>query len=112
MAKTRAQSNRAIRQEELREFLSKQKLIEKVLDNIKKMEELKVVVTDGNSQLDGTFELNKLKSANSDRIKLINKYLPDLKSAEVTGPDGGAIEFKKVEELSDEELALIAAGRG
>lgn len=92
MAKTRAQENRAIRQDALREQLAAKGLVQKVLDNIDKMEELKVVITEDGSSLCGQFELNKLKTANDQRLKLVNKYLPDLKSAEITGEGGAPIE--------------------
>ena len=36
-------------------------------------------------------ELNALKAATETRLKLIGKYLPDLKSQEITGEEGGDI---------------------
>lgn len=85
MAKTRAQENRAIRQEALREQLSKQGHLQHVVDNINKMQEL---------DEEGEFfknSLEKLKVANEQRLRLINKYLPDLKNTEVTGDGGGTL---------------------
>jgi hypothetical protein len=55
---------RAMRQESLRDLLSKQKHLE-------------------------TNELNALKYATEARIKLLGKYLPDLKATEMTGEGGG-----------------------
>jgi len=72
MAKTRAQQNRELRQTQLREFLAKQKLIEKVLDCAIKIEELP-------PSEEAPFELQKLKTAADIRIKMINKYLADQK---------------------------------
>jgi len=86
MAETRAQLNRRIRQEALREQLSKQKHIEQVIENIKEIEKPDV-------DKDRVIALEK---ANNARMKLVNKYLPDLKlvDAEVTGEGGGPIEGK------------------
>lgn len=96
MAKTRAQQNRAIRQEALREQLAKQKHLEHVVENLKKMEEL-----DGSSERD-SFTLNKLKIANEQRMKLLNKYLPDLKNVELANDGGGTLTINLVD-FSDEE---------
>lgn len=82
MAKTRAQENRAIRQEALREWLSEKCTAQHFVDNLEKIEKLDPV--------EDAFanKLNKLKTANEQRLKVMNKYLPDLKSTELTG-DGG-----------------------
>ena len=77
---SRANENKRIRQEALREQLSNQKLVEKVLDNIKKMDKLDPVNDD-----DTVIKLNILKTSNEQRLKLINKYLPDLKAVEIEG---------------------------
>lgn len=68
--------NRAARQEALRESLSSQGHLQYVIQNIDKLSEL-------NTELDPT-EVNRLKIASEMRLKLINKYLPDLKSVENT----------------------------
>lgn len=81
MAATSAAKNRKMRQEALREFLSNQKLVEKVIDNARKMEEQAVEMT--------SHELQALKHATDTRMKMISKYLPDLKAVEHTG-EGGA----------------------
>lgn len=91
MAATRAATNRKIRQEALRDQLSNQKLVEKVIDNVKKMEE------QGKSM--ESQELNALKAANDARLRLINKYLPDLKAVELTGEDGNPIEVDLLWEI-------------
>jgi hypothetical protein len=71
MAKTRAQQNREIRKDELRAYLAERGKLDYVFDNIEKIEQL-------NAQSD-TFnkDLAKLKTANEQRIRLLNKYLPD-----------------------------------
>ena len=81
MAATNPAKLRAVRQESLRELLSKQKHLEKAVDNIIKIEQ------QGSSM--ETNELNALKYATEARIKLLGKYLPDLKATEMTG-EGGA----------------------
>jgi len=99
MAKTRAQENRAIRQESLREQLSKQKHIEQVVKNIKKMEGLTLSIPEviNGEQQDAHFMLNKLKIANEQRMKLISKYLPDLKNVEIANDGGGELTIKLVD---------------
>lgn len=107
MAKTRAQENRAIRQENLREWLSKKCTLQHLVDNILKIEELGLTVEDGldpKKSQQQAFMLNKLKVANEQRIKLLSKYLPDLKAMELTGEGGGPMQFEEwLDELSDQE---------
>ena len=88
MAKTKAQQNRAIRQEALREWLSKKCTAQHLINNIQKIEEL-----DPSSD---TFsnELNKLKVANEQRLRVMGKYLPDLKNTEISGDGGGSLTIK------------------
>ena len=83
MGKTRAQENRAIRQEALREQLSKQKHIEQVVDIATKL-------GDPNSELDPAMA-NRLKASAEIRLKLISKYLGDVKAVEVSGEGGEAL---------------------
>ena len=81
MAKTRAQKVRAVNQDELRAFTAEWNSVDKIIENIEKIEEL-------NPDLNKNFvkELNKLKTANEQRLKLLNKYLPDMREehAEIT----------------------------
>lgn len=77
MAATRAANNKSIRQEALREQLSKQKHLEQVVKNVKKFEEQGAAMEPN--------ELQALKHATDTRLKLINKYLPDLKQVEIEG---------------------------
>ena len=81
--RTVAQRNRATRQEGLREFLSKQKLIEKVIDIADNL-------TDPDLELD-SIEVQRMKAAAELNLKLAAKVLPDLKSTEITGADGGEL---------------------
>lgn len=82
MAKTNAQKQRGIRQDSLREWLSKKCTAQHLVDNIKKIEELEPSEENFRNSLD------KYKVANEQRIKLLGYYLPMLKGVEVTG-DGG-----------------------
>ena len=84
MAKTRAQQNRAIRQEALREQLSTQKHVEHVIDICKELNEL--------SQEFDTTQIQRKKIVIDTKLKLINKYLPDLKATEITGDGGETLE--------------------
>lgn len=85
MAKTRAQENRAIRQEALREWLSEKCTAQHLIDNLNKIEQL--------DPADETFrnQLDKHKVANEQRLKIMNKYLPDVRTVELTGEAGEAI---------------------
>lgn len=73
MPETVAQKNRAVRQEELRAYLSERGRVSYVLDNIEKIEELDV------SDSDFTKSLGKLKTATELRLRLLSKYLSDAK---------------------------------
>jgi hypothetical protein len=99
MAETRAQKNRGLRQEALREQLSNQKHVEQVVKNINKIDKLACLkIDDFNDAEEYLAEVQAskdkvqiLKVAIESRLKLVNKYLPDLKSTEISGPDGGDI---------------------
>ena len=79
--KTKAQLNRQLRQEGLRDFLSKQKLIEKVIDIAQNL-------TDPDKEYDA-LDVQRMRTAAELNLKLAAKVLPDLKSTEISGPDGG-----------------------
>ena len=81
VAKTKAQLNRQMRQEGLRDFLSKQKLIEKVIDIAQDL-------TDPDKEYDA-LDVQRMRTAAELNLKLAAKVLPDLKSTELTGPEGG-----------------------
>ena len=69
---TRAEENRRIRQEAVREKLANQGLIQHVTELARKIENS----TD-------SLEVQKYRASADIQLKLINKYLPDLKSTEV-----------------------------
>ena len=75
MSNSRAHKNRAIRQEALREQLSAQGHVQHIVDMINKIANL-------DEELAGS-EVNRLNVAINAKLKLVNKYLPDLKSAEI-----------------------------
>jgi len=81
---TRAQQNRAIRQEALREQLSAKGLLQQVIEIAEKLSDL-------DKELD-PLKVQRLKASADLKIKLVAKYLPDLKSTELTGADGGPLE--------------------
>mgnify|MGYP003121113353 CR=1 FL=1 len=74
MAKTRAQKVRAVKQDELRAYVGERNRLDHLFDNIEKIEQL-------NPEEDQYFDkkLQQLKIANEQRIRLLNKYLPDVK---------------------------------
>ena len=81
VAKTKAQLNRQVRQEALRDQLSQQgheQYISEIISNL----------SDPEMEYDSLW-VQRLKSAADLRLKLMAKYIPDLKSQELTGPDGG-----------------------
>jgi hypothetical protein len=82
MAKTRAQRERGIRQDELRLYLAERGRLDYVFDNIQKIEEL-------DPEEDKHFDkrLQQLKVANEQRIRLLNKYLPDMKEEQTEVTD-------------------------
>lgn len=82
MAKTRAQKNRAFRQDYLREMLASRGHLQHI-DTI--LEELM-----GDKQIDA-LELQRKKVVIDTKLALIKKFLPDLKAIEITGAEGGDI---------------------
>ena len=81
VAKTRAQLNRATRQEAMREQIQAQGYHTHVLDVVQKL-------LDPELELDGA-DIARLKAGGDLSYKMMSKYIPDLKSQEITGPDGG-----------------------
>tara|TARA_S200002703_G_scaffold1223_3_gene2087 strand:+ start:9191 stop:9478 length:288 start_codon:yes stop_codon:yes gene_type:complete len=86
MAMTRAQKMRAERQEALREYLSSRGLVEYVIDLAEKIEE------------PGS-DVQSLKASADIRMKLINKYLPDMKFVEGDLSHAAEIEVTKIERV-------------
>ena len=72
---SRAEANKAIRQEALREKLANSGLVQHVLENSSKIQDL-------DNPLEPA-DVNRLKVASELQLKLINKYLPDVKQVEL-----------------------------
>jgi hypothetical protein len=83
MGTTAANKNRAIRQEALREQLSAQGHVQHVVDILDEIKDLK-------RELDSN-DLARYKVVLDTKLKLISKYLPDLKSVEHTGDEDAPI---------------------
>ena len=89
MAQTRAVKNRAIRQEALREQLSKQKHVEHIIDICNELNDLTKPLE--------VSDINRKKIVIDTKMKLINKYLPDLKNVEIANDGGGELVIKLVD---------------
>jgi hypothetical protein len=77
MPRSRADENRKIRQEALREQLANQGHVQHAVDLIDKIE-----------SAEDSFEVQKYKAAFDSRMRLVAKYVPDLKASEITGEGG------------------------
>lgn len=88
MGVTTKLKNKAIRQENLRDQLSAQGHIQHVIDIVGKLSDPNQVVEQDMVQ--------RYKITIDTKLRLINKYLPDLKSTEITGPDGGELTIQLV----------------
>ena len=93
MATTRANENRRIRQDALREQLSSKGLMQQVIESAVKLADLDTPLE--------SIDVQRLTAANNARLALVKKYLPDLKQTdiEMSGPDGGAINVDFVVEF-------------
>lgn len=87
---TRAAKNRRIRQEAIREQLEAGGHIQYAVELVKKIE-----------QSADPFEVSKYKAAFDARMKLINKYLPELKATELTGEGGGPAVINFIKDFGD-----------
>jgi hypothetical protein len=102
--KTRGQLNREIRQDAIREQLREQGHIQHVVECITQIQDV-------NTQLD-VLSYQRLKTAAELRLKLVNKYLADLKSIEVSGGIDLNEYNKAIPSMKDEELREIVANSG
>lgn len=85
---TRAAKNRRIRQEALREQLSSQGHVQHIIDLVKK-------IGDEAGEIDKPM-IDRYKIVIDTKLKLINKYLPDLKATEITGEGGESLSISLV----------------
>lgn len=92
--------NRRIRQEALREQLSNGGHVQHVVDIAKKLQ-------DGYLELEAT-NIAALKAAADIKLKLIGKYIPDLKSVEISqDPENPIVEMDNIS-LGDAINSLVA----
>jgi hypothetical protein len=84
MGKTRAQENRGIRQDELREQLRGKGLLQHVIKTAQDIQDLVPTVDEDNNEQVRT-KITALKASAELRLRLVNKYLPDLKAMEISG---------------------------
>ncbi len=82
-SRTVAQRNRAVRQDALREQLSKQKHLEHVIELCTKLQDLDTEIS--------ALDRQRLKDVIDTKLKLVAKYLPDIKAVEITGDGGGGL---------------------
>ena len=104
MGATVKSKQRDVRRDELRRYISEQGKVHYIFDTIGKLEDL-------TNPLEPV-EVQRLGKAIDSRLKLLNKYLPDVKAVEVTGENGGpmttvqmsAEDYKKArEQMLDED---------
>ncbi len=86
MGMTRAQMNKSVRQKALREQLEGQGHVQHVVEILNKISDL-------DSNLD-SMELQRLKVVVDTKLKLITKYLPDLKSVEHSGDEENPLQVQ------------------
>lgn len=83
MAKTRAQLNREVRQDALRDQLASQGHVQHVIDLTEKLSN-PTFQKDGKEITYEQLDIQRLKLVIDTKLKLISKYLPDLKATEMT----------------------------
>jgi len=71
---------RTINKEELRRYLSERGKLSHIFDNLEKLEDQSI-------EMDSV-AVARINSANSTRLALLRKYLPDEKSVEIKNADG------------------------
>lgn len=83
------QAQRAMRQEELRELLSKQGHLQHVIEICEELNDLTIVME--------AIEVQRKSKVIDTKLKLINKYCPDLKNTEITSEGGGRLTINLVD---------------
>lgn len=96
----KATLNRRVRQDALRDYLEARGLVEHVIDLADK-------IGDESIHLEADM-VSRMKISIDTRLKLINKYLPDLKQTELIGDPENPLQIKPAN-LSDDQLAAIIA---
>ena len=85
MSETRAQLNRKVRQDALREQLAAKGLVQHVIEIAEKLSNPAEELTQ--------IEVTRLKAAADIQCKLINKYLPDTKALELSNDPDNPVTF-------------------
>lgn len=94
---SRANANRRVRQEALREQLSQQGHVQQAVEILEKLKDLKDPKGETGLELDSV-AVSRLSKALDGHLKLVNKYLPDQKEVfnEHTGEDGEPIKTQTI----------------
>lgn len=98
-----ADKNRRIRKEALREQLAAGGHLQHVIDIAEKLSNEAV-------ELDAIM-VQRMKSAADIKLRLVSKYLPDLKAIEITGEDGDAIKVTSISVAASPQEAAEAYAR-
>lgn len=84
---SRANQNREIKREELKLYLAERGRVQYIFDNIEKLEDL-------NQEMDSV-EVQRIRTATDQRVKLLDKYMPSVKSEDAdTGSTDNVVVFK------------------
>ena len=84
---SRANQNREIKKEELKLYLAERGRVQYIFDNIEKLEDL-------NQAMDSV-EVQRIRTATDQRVKLLDKYMPSVKSEDAdTGSTDNVVVFK------------------
>jgi len=94
--RSRADENKSIRQEALREQLASKGLMQQAIEIANKLEDLNIDLEPADA--------HRLKASADIKMKLVAKYMPDMKSVE----HSGEIATNDATELSDSQLLNIA----
>lgn len=89
---SRAEANRRIRREALRDQLEAKGLIQKVIETTEDLADL-------SEEMDSV-QVQRLRAANEARLKLVNKYLPDAKEDQNLNLSGAL----GITDMTEEEL--------
>ncbi len=87
--KSRADENKAIRKQALRDQLSNGKHVEHVIDIANKLADFDAVLDSA--------DIQRYKAAADIKLKLINKYLPDTKSIELSSDSDNPLTISVIE---------------
>lgn len=97
MSNSDANRNRKVRRDALIEQLRNKGLCEQVVETCTKLADLTNTLE--------PIDVQRLTAANNGRLALVKKYLPDAKSIEITGEDGGPIAVAVITGKMDQEQA-------